>query len=371
MDRRIAMIGGAGFVAAACARSAEQGTGLPDTSKWHPGHYTFVGTARMQERYVPGVMRGVQRMYAWSDIEPREGDYDFSSIRSDIRLLSAIGKQLVIQIQYKSFRSGERRVPAYIAGSEYGGGVYQSLAGAWNPVLWNPRVGERMDMLYAEIARSFDDALHLEAVVLPETSPSAPLAMRPQLGVQPYSLSIYIDALKARMSALRRAFKKTVVIQYVNYPVELLSELTTFMREHGIGLGGPDVYPRRLSPSRPTLEVYRYYPALYGIVPLGAAVQAPNYSIAAKKRAAAAARGMASASVATTEEEERAIPIDEFIHLATQDLRLNYLFWSAFPAADFARVISTLNLRVDGNDPAGGLSTELPRMAFGKMKAKS
>ncbi len=358
-------------MASACAGSAEQSADPRSTPKWHPGHYAFVGTAPIQERYLPGVMRGVQRMYAWSDLEPREGEYDFAAIQSDIRRLSSMGKQLVVQLQYKSFRPGERRVPQYIVGADYGGGVYQTKTGAWNPVLWNLRVGERMDKLYFALAQVFDIDPRLEAIVLPETAPSAALIMQPQPGVERYSLPIYIDALKARMSALRKAFVQTVVIQYVNYPVAILAELTAFMRDHGIGLGGPDVYPRPLDPSQQTLEAYRYYPALSSIVPLGAAVQASNYTVAAKKRSAATARGRDSASVETTEQEEQPISIEEFIQFAKRNLRLNYLFWSVFPGVNYERVVAALSLRADRGNLISDLSIELPRMAYGKSLERS
>ena len=119
--------------------------------------------------------------------------------------------QLVMQIQYKAFGKGQRRVPAYVQGPDYGGGVYHTRSGSFDPVLWNRKVGARMDALFSALGREFDRNPTLEAVVLPETSPSADLIHAPQPGVERYTVAIYVEALKQRMTALRKAFPHTAV----------------------------------------------------------------------------------------------------------------------------------------------------------------
>lgn len=332
--------------------------------KWHPGHYVFVGQAAIAPDYVLPQFRGVQRLYAWSDLEPAEGAYDFSEVERDLALLSRAGKQLVIQVQYKAFGRDARRVPAYIQGPAYGGGVYRASSGAWDPVIWNERVGRRLDALFARLGQTYDAAPGLEAVVLPETSTSAAVGARSQPGVDAFSLPAYVSALKQRMAALREAFPRTVVIQYLNYPVSALDELAAFMRERGVGLGGPDVYPRESPLADPRAGVYRLYPALSGLVPLGAAVQGPNYSVAAKKRSHAFDRGLDRSSVPTTPEEEQPIPVREHLRLARAVLKLNYLFWSAHPRANFELVKQMLTEPDLAGDPAGGLMTAVPIKAF-------
>jgi hypothetical protein len=323
-----------------------------------------VGQAPINPALLSAQLRGVQRMYAWSDLEPAAGQYDFSSIRADLAQLARLGKQLVLQIQYKAFGHGERRVPSYVQGAPYGGGVYKASSGAWNPVIWNAHVGARMDALFDALGREFDAEPGVEAVVLPETSPSATLGMRPQAGVDAYSQSVYVAALKERMVALRGAFPLTVVIQYANYPVSALDELAALMRVRGVGLGGPDVYPRPSGLADPRTGVYRLYSELSGVVPLGAAVQGPNYSVAAKKRAAAFDSGLDRNSVVTTPEEEAPIPVRDHLRLARETLKLNYLFWSAYPRANFERVKQMLAEPDLAIDPAGGLVSTLPSKAF-------
>lgn len=356
-------------IAAVClppllAGRATAATPVGTVPKWHPGHYVFVGETQIRQPHLSRELRGVQRLYTWAELEPVEGRYDLSSIRADLAYLAPYGKRLVLQVQYKAFGHGQRRVPAYIQGPAFGGGVFRTVSGAWDPVLWNPRVGERMDALFRALGRAFDGEYGVEAVVLPETSPGAALHIRPQLGVESYSAPVYVAALKERMSALRRAFPRTVVIQYTNFPPSALPELAAFMRQEGVGLGGPDVYPRQSALSDPQSGVYRLYAPLSGVVPLGAAVQSPNYSVAAKKRGAAFSRGQPRDAVVTTLDEEAPIPVREHLKLAQEKLRLNYLFWSAYPRERFEDVKRLLAEPELASDPAGGLIDEIPARAF-------
>jgi hypothetical protein len=332
--------------------------------KWHPGHYVFVGQGPIRPEHLDAHFRGVQKLYTWSDLEPAEGQYDFSRIRRDLDLLEPHGKQLVLQVQYKAFGKGQRRVPAYVQGPEYGGGVYLASSGSFDPVLWNARVGQRMDALFAALGEQFDGQPGVEAVVLPETSPSAALDKRPQPGVEAYTIPIYVAALKQRMAALRRAFPRTVVIQYANFPQPALPELTAYMQEIGVGLGGPDVYPGASSLSDPQRGVYRLYAPMSGTVPLGAAVQSPDYSVASWKRTAAFNRGQDRNSVVVTAQEEQPIPVREHLRLAQQTLKLNYLFWSAHPQECLENVKRMLAEPDLAADPAGGLDAQCPAKAF-------
>lgn len=337
----------------------------PAPVKWHPGHYVFVNRAPIHPgTHLSAHFRGVQKCYGWMDLEPEKGRYDFTPVEQDLALLQKHGKQLVLQLQFKAFGKGNRLAPGYLQGPEYGGGVYRASSGSFNPVIWNPAVGQRLDALMEALGRAFDQHPHLEAVVLPETAPSASLAKFPQPGVDPYTEQGYLEALQARMTALRRAFPGTVVIQYANYPPSLLDELTNWMKHAGIGLGGPDVYPRPHQYHDPDTGIYRLYPKLAGAVPLGAAVQSPDYSVAAKKRTAAFDRGMDPQSVRVEAEDEIPIPVREHLALARENLKLNYLFWSATPRACLESVKRLLAAPDLAGDPCGGLNGNLPAQAF-------
>lgn len=335
------------------------------SGKWHPGHYIFVGHGEIRDELLRlPHFRGIQRCYSWAKLEPERGRYDFSAIRQDLARLQKHDRQLVVQIQYKAFGKDQSCAPAYLRGPEYGGGVYRASSGSWNPVSWNEQVSERMEALFAALGREFDQHPGVEAAVLPETAPSAQLDKSPQPGVEKFTTERYVASLKQHMLALRRAFPHTAVIQYANFPQSALPELTSYMKEIGVGLGGPDVYPRPSSLSDPEKGIYRLYAPLAGAVPLGAAVQSPDYSEANWKRTAAFNRGQKRDSVPVTAEEEKPIPVREHLRLAQERLKLNYLFWSANPRECLANVATTLAEPDLAGDAAGGLDARVPTKVF-------
>jgi hypothetical protein len=340
----------------------------PAEVKWHPGHYVYVGGAAL----TPEVLslphfRGVQKAYSWRGFEPEKGRYDFSQLRADLALARKHGRQLVMQLTHKSFSHGQRSVPDYLMGAEYGGGVYRTVHDSYNPVLWNENVAARFDALIQALGREFDRDPNLEAVNLPETAPNAYLDRSPQAGVQPYTDDIYFEALKRFMTTLRHAFPNTVVIQYTNFPQELLDRLSDYEKEIGVGMGGPDVYPG-VSPSLkdPKSGVYRLYAKLAGTVPLGAAVQSTNYREADKLRWHLN-RGdttLDGRPIVITPEDEKLFPISAHLKLAHDTLKLNYLFWATTPADGFEAVKEFLAGPAVAGDPAGGLHATLPSKAF-------
>jgi hypothetical protein len=335
--------------------------------KWHPGHYVFVNNAQLTpEALTLPHFRGVQKVYTWREFEPEQGRYDFSSLRADLALAKKHQRQLVVQFTHKSFAKGARSVPDYLTGPEYGGGVYATVKGALNPVLWNRKVAERLDAVIIELGREFDRDPTLEAVNLPESAPNATLDKTPQAGVETYTEAVYFEALKRQMTTLRRAFPNTVVIQYTNFPPKLLDALTDYEMEIGVGMGGPDVYPRPDAVNDPVRGIYRLYAKLAGTVPLGAAVQQENYAVAYKKRSMLS-RGQTTSGgkpVVITPEDEKAIPVREHLELAREKLKLNYLFWADRPKQHFAAVKQLLAEPDLSADPAGGLETKLPTKTF-------
>ena len=342
-------------------------TASPVPVKWHPGHYVYVGAGELTENILTlPHFRGVQKNYYWCQLEPEKGRYDFAPLKADLKLARKHGRQLVMQLTYKSFAKGVRNVPDYLAGEDYGGGVYVAVTGACNPVIWNANVAARFDALIQALGREFDRDPNLEAVNLPETALSANLLKSPQPGVEPYTDEAYFEALKQGMTTLRHAFPGTVVIQYTNFPPKLLDRRTEYEMAIGVGMGGPDVYPFEDALSNPKAGVYRLYAKLAGTVPLGAAVQHENYTVAYKKRSALG-RGenmRNGVPIVITAEDEKPIPVREHLRLARETLKLNYLFWSSTPRKNFENVKTMLAEPDLAGDPAGGLRAELPPKAF-------
>lgn len=357
------------FTLIACIASSwcvALGSAAPQTPKWHPGHYVYVGGGELTDNILSlPHFRGVQKAYTWRQFEPEQGRYDFSELRADLALAKKHGRQLVMQFTHKSFTKGQRSVPDYLTGPEYGGGVYVTVKGALNPVLWNHNVGERLVALIAALGREFDQDPNLEAVNLPETAPNAYLDEHPQAGVEAYTEVVYFEALKRQMLALRQAFPNTVVIQYTNFPFKLLDQLTDFELANDIGMGGPDVYPRPDAVNDPKRGIYRLYAKMAGQVPLGAAVQPSNYSVALKLETRMRQGRPEERKVYDIKPEDRLpIPVREHLRLAQDQLHLNYLFWANYPAEFFANAVKLLAEPDLANDPAGGLHAELPPKAF-------
>jgi hypothetical protein len=334
-------------VGAAPAEPIVAASAAPPTSatataaaKWHPGHYAFVLFSPLNERLLyPGFL-GVQKCYNWRTLEPQKDRYDFSAIRSDLAFLGQHGKRLVIQVQTKTFGSGQNSCPAYLTGPEYGGGVYRTRWGSFNPIIWDERVNQRLNALYAQLGKELDREPTLEAMVIPETAVTGEVAIP---GAAPYTAEGYTRSVEAGMQAMRDAFPHTVVLQYVNMPLETIEPLAAYSKAHGVGFGGPDIYPFDPLLTNPQKGVYRLYAPLSGIVPLGAAVQQNDYS------QKAAFRGPPGEPT-----------VREIYDYGRENLKLNYIFWG-IRQGYFEKVQAMMADPAFPKDAAGGLSTALPK----------
>ncbi len=311
----------------------------PADVKWHPGHYAFVQFSELGQRHLYKEFKGIQKTYSWRALEPDKDRYDFSTIRADLAFLGKHDKRLIIQIQTKTFGSGQNYCPAYLLASDYGGGVYQTRWGSSNPVIWDERVNRRLNALYAQLGAQLDREPFLEAVVIPESATTFETADREKLH---YTSDKYTRAVESGMQALKDAFPGTVVIQYVNMPPESIQALADYSKAHGVGFGGPDIYPYDPVLTNPQRGVYRLYEPLSGIVPLGAAVQQNDYT------QRTAFRGTGGETT-----------VKEIYEFGRDTLRLNYIFWGTRPGY-FENVQKMMASPSFPKDPAGGLNATLP-----------
>lgn len=313
--------------------------------KWHPGHYSLVSDEKEpREQYIVGNFLGLQKKYPWKVLEPEMGKYDFSIIKKDLAYLQKHDKRLVLQLQTKDFGQDQMNAPEYLKNPSFDGGLYRTATGSLNPVIWNSKVAARIEAFYKALGKEFDKEPFIEAVVIPETAVSGDIQRKDQEGVEHFTNEKYADALKQQMMVLKEAFPTTVVIQFTNFPKEVLSDLTRFQKENGIGMGGPDInlYSRGLND--PKAGVYIYYDSLAGYVPLGAAVQSQDYTY----------------SKAEKYDVEFETPTVEQIYKFGKDrLHLNYIFWLIKPVY-FEKVMTMMNSADFPKDAAGGLNAELP-----------
>ena len=312
--------------------------------KWHPGHYAFVQSSALDERHLYKKFLGIQKTYSWRALEPEKGRYDFSAIRADLAFLGKHERRLVIQVQTKTFGAGQNDCPEFLTGPEYGGGVYKTRWGSWNPIIWNEAVNQRLNALYTQLGKELDREPFLEAVVIPESATTFENADRDKLH---YTSESYTRAVESGMKAMKDAFPSTVVIQYVNMPPESIQPLADYAKAHSIGFGGPDIYPTDPVLNHPQRGVYRLYAPLSEVVPLGAAVQQNDYT---QKTAFRGGGGET--------------PVREIYEFGRGKLRLNYMFWGT-RAGYFEKVQAMMADASFPKDTAGGLNSAQPK-SFGK-----
>jgi hypothetical protein len=296
--------------------------GAASTARAQVHHYAFFGMEREKLRTTPDFLatprfEGAQVRYAWRQLEPGRDEYDFSLIREDLDLLTRHGKKLWIQLQDVSFSEQYILVPKYLlADSAFHGGVARQYSnpsnagGGWVARRWDPAVQRRLDALFAALGKEFDG--RIVGINLAETSiefgkddAHAPAGFTP---------SGYVTAIIDNMAALKRAFPKSIVEQYVNFmPGEwrpdvnrgYLDSVYAAARRMGVAVGGPDVLPHRpgqLGSSYPLIRASR------GIVPIGMAVQDGN---------------LAELNRVTG----KRVTAEELLAFATGYLGANYMFW--------------------------------------------
>ena len=214
---------------------------------------------------------GVQVVYTWRALEPSQGKYDFSAIDADFGIATALGKQLVIQVQDRFFSPTARNVPDYLlTDAEYAGGLAPQFdnPGENKPVgsggvaeQWNPAVRARYQQLLQALAARFDGKVF--AINLPETS----IDLDPKRPAPGFTCDAYFDAEMQNLTFARQAFTRSQVVQYVNFwPCEwdndhnYMGRLFDYAAANGIGLGGPDIVPNRkaqMKNSYPFFNTYR------------------------------------------------------------------------------------------------------------------
>ena len=266
-------------------------------------------------------LEGAQVKYTWRELEPEQDRYDLSAIQHDLAYLSAHGKRLFIQLQDVSFGAQIVNTPSYLQrDSSYHGGIAPQLTFGsdsaphvvgWTARRWDPAVQARWRRLVDTLGRAFDG--QIEGITLPETA----LDVAPDSGRRPsgFSPGRYRDAVIENMAALKRAFPRSVAMQYGNFmpgewlPADdhgYLKSVYAAAARLGVAMGGPDLLPHQRG------HMLHAYPLLHehardGVT--GIAVQEGNF-----------------ARVDPCSGRRPSIP--ELIDFARTSLGVRYMFWS-------------------------------------------
>jgi hypothetical protein len=309
-------------------------------------HYVFFGMDREQIKdaksfFETEAFEGAQIAYSWRQLEPAKDEYDFSLIREDLALMEPHGKKLWIQIQDVTFNPERKNVPKYLLNDPiYNGGAAQQYndrvpdqqnppPGGWMARRWDPAVQERLHKLLFALAKEFDG--RVEGVNFDESAGG--FSQNPALYPKGFSHAAYRDGIITNMKALKRAFAKSVALQYANFmPGEwrptndkgYLRAVYQAARENSIGVGGPDLFPYKPGQMGSS---YSLIHALNGKVPVGIAVQDGNYDYINPKTG-------------------RRVTNLEQIKFAKDYLKADYIFWCTqepFFSRDVVPVISSLS----------------------------
>ena len=291
-------------------------------------HYIFFGQDREKIRHDPAFLsirriEGAQIAYTWRSLEPEKDRYDFSAVRSDLAFLGSHDKRLFIQLQDVSFSESRINVPSYLlTDPEYNGGAARqygweegdeehAVVEGWAARRWDPAVQRRLYKLLDTLGKEFDG--RIAGINFAESSVGFGVSGR--LFPKGFSFEIYRDAIIANMKALKRAFPKSVAMQYANFmpgewrPAEdkgYLRAVYAAAKESDVGVGGPDLLPFRpgqLGSSYPLIR------EVAGSVPTGIAVQDGNYGDVDRKTG-------------------KRKSIAELLQFATEYLKIDYIFWS-------------------------------------------
>ena len=264
---------------------------------------------------------GAQLKYTWRELEPERDRYELRPLLDDLAFLARHGKRLFVQIQDVSF-SEEVLVPDYLRRDPaFGGGVSRKYEhegddeskarfDGWVARRWDPAVRSRFIKLLDALGREVDGKI--EGLNLPETSIGFGASGR--LHPAGFTYAGYVEAVKTIMTAARKAFSRSRVIQYANFmPGEwlpwtdrgYLRDVYAHAERIGVGVGGPDLLPHRKGQQN---HSYPLIAARGPHTPAGVAVQDGN---------------LREKNPATGER----VSVEELYRFAADRLRVDYIFW--------------------------------------------
>ena len=286
-----------------------------------PKNYLFADSDDLA-RLAPLIGRpdiaGVQVVYDWKSLEPAKDKYDFSRIEHDLKLLDTVNRKLFIQLQDRFFEVEHRNVPLYLQQEPvYGGGLVSQAdnpgenepAGhGWATQQWNPAVRERYQRLLDALAKKFDG--RAAGINLPESAIDIDIK-NDKTG---FTCEKYFAAELENMAFARKVFRKSHVVQYVNFwPCEwnndqkFMERAFAFAQAHRIGLGGPDIVPYQKAQMKNSYPFFHHYKGALTLVAM--AVQEPTLTY-------------------TNPDTHKPFTREEFVAFAEDYLGVDIIFWS-------------------------------------------
>lgn len=263
-------------------------------------------------------IEGVQIVYNWKMLEPAEGKYNFAQIEKDLKYLNRFRKKLFIQIQDRFFKPTARYIPDYLLNEpQYHGGLVrqidnpgenQPLAQGWVTQQWHPNVRQRFQYLIAALGKQFDG--RIVGINLPETA----IDIDQQHDKTGFTCEKYFNATIENIRFTKQVFKKSYVVQYVNFwPCEwnndhnYMARLFALAEKEKFGLGGPDIVPFKQAQMKNSYPLFHQYKGKLAVVAM--AIQEPTLTY-------------------KNPETKHPFTRKEFVEFAENYLGVDIIFWS-------------------------------------------
>ncbi|HWW01473.1 MAG TPA: hypothetical protein VNZ64_17380 [Candidatus Acidoferrum sp.] len=283
-------------------------------------HYVFFN--RDRERIADAsflsikALEGAQLKYTWRELERQKDQYDFGEIRRDLSFLQSKGKKLFVQLQDASFDTNVVPIPPYLVkDARYHGGAdlqytiesddeKHAAPQGWVARRWDSAVQVRFHRLLLALGREFDG--QIEGINLSETA--VDFGESGKLFPKGFTPVVYRNAVLTNMMVLKRAFPRSVSMQYANFMPGGQPNLLCVYRwakELKLGVGTPDLLPYKPGQMR---NCYPLIQESSGAIPTGIAVQDGNYEYRNPRTG-------------------QRVTVPELVEFASRYLGVNYIFW--------------------------------------------
>jgi hypothetical protein len=290
----------------ACGDAIAPMLSMASIRKYHPGHYTIIVNGVGAQKFMtdslrPG-MAGMVRRYTWRSLEPSQGVYDFSVIKSDLAWAAAHGTQLIVVILYKTADT-TKAGPAYLDAYEYRNNV-----GGYALSVWTPLVITRYNALIKALGAQVDSNSNFEGLGDQESAASLNSTT---IKSTAYTPEKYRDALINMLSAAAASLPTSRVFWFMNYlkgNQSYIGTIAAAVAPLGVVMGGPDDLPDDQSLQT---NAYPYYTQFAGKMPLFIQVEGSNYV----------------ALHMTSGYATKYWTMPELYNFALTKLHVNYMFW--------------------------------------------
>ncbi|MCP3999366.1 MAG: hypothetical protein GY727_00425 [Gammaproteobacteria bacterium] len=223
--------------------------------KYNPGHYVaFMRGIDSQSIMAASIKAGVvgfHKRYTWRELEPSQGNYDFSEMAADLQFVASQGLKLVVMIEDKTFIN-ENPMPNYLV-------RFPNRPGGYTGARWQSQYVNRFNALTAELGRRFDSNPAFEGVAIQESS----LGISDDLlDANGYSAKAYSNALIKMIKTGLANMPNSRFFWYMNFLERGMGELeviTAAIQNTGAIIGGPDIGPDIESLQRWAYPIYREY----------------------------------------------------------------------------------------------------------------